>query len=40
MYLSIVVPFHNEEEHIERCIQALLAIDYPPDRYEIIMVAN
>jgi glycosyltransferase involved in cell wall biosynthesis len=40
MDISIVVPFHNEEKHIERRIQALLALDYPRDRYEIIMVDN
>ena len=38
--ISIVVPFYNEEENIEKCIRALLAIDYPHDRCEIIMVAN
>ncbi len=38
--VSIVVPFHNEETHIERSIQALLALDYPRDRYEVIFVNN
>ncbi len=37
---SIVVPVFNEEQHIERCIRALLALDYPIDRFEIIMVDN
>jgi glycosyltransferase involved in cell wall biosynthesis len=37
---SIVVPVHNQERHIEDCIQAMLALDYPPDRFEIIMVDN
>jgi glycosyltransferase involved in cell wall biosynthesis len=40
MDFSIVVPFYDEEEHIEKCIQALLALDYPRDRYEILMVNN
>lgn len=40
MDVSIVVPFHNEEKHIEECIQALLALDYPRDRYEVLMVNN
>ena len=40
MDVSIVVPFHNEEKHIEECIQALLSLDYPEDRYEILMVNN
>ena len=40
MDVSIVVPFHNEEKHIEECIQTLLSLDYPKDRYEILMVDN
>jgi glycosyltransferase involved in cell wall biosynthesis len=40
MDISIVVPFYNEEKYIEGCIKALLAQDYPADRYEIIMVNN
>ncbi len=37
---SIVVPVHNEERHLEGCIDALLGLDYPADRFEIIMVDN
>ena len=37
---SIVVPVYNQERYIEGCIQAMLALDYPPDRFEIIMVDN
>lgn len=40
MKISIVVPFHNEEKTIERCIQSLLALDYPEHDYEILMVDN
>lgn len=40
MDVSIVVPFYNEEKHIEECIQALLSLDYPKDRYEVLMVNN
>jgi glycosyltransferase involved in cell wall biosynthesis len=40
MRISIVVPFYNEERHIERCIEALLAQDYPSDAFEIILVDN
>jgi glycosyltransferase involved in cell wall biosynthesis len=40
MDVSIVVPFHNEEKHIEGCIKALLALDYDRDRYEILVVNN
>ncbi len=38
--VSVVVPFHNEEKHIEGSIQSLLALDYPKDRYEVIFVNN
>jgi glycosyltransferase involved in cell wall biosynthesis len=40
MDVSIVVPFYNEEKHIKQCIQALLSLDYPRDRYEILTVNN
>ena len=40
MDVSIVAPFYNEERHIEGAIRALLAFDYPEDRYEILMVDN
>ena len=40
MDISIVVPVHNEERLIEGCLRALLALDYPRDRYEIIVVDN
>jgi len=36
--LSIIVPAHNEEGYIGRCIDALLEADYPSDRKEIIVV--
>ena len=37
---SVVVPFHNAERHVERCVRALLNQSYPSSRYEIIMVDN
>ena len=40
MYISIVVPFYNEEKHVEGCIKALLSQNYPADQYEIIMIDN
>ena len=40
MDVSIVVPFHNEEKHIEECIQTLLKLDYDRDLYEILMINN
>ena len=37
-YISIIVPAKNEECQIGRCIQSLLAQEYPKDKYEIIVV--
>ena len=36
--LSIVVPCFNVEHVIERCIEALLAQDYPKDKFSLIIV--
>ena len=40
MDFSVVVPFYNAEQFIERCVRALLEQAYPADRYEILMVDN
>ena len=40
MDISVIVPFYNEEGYLARCAQALLAQDYPKERYEVIMVDN
>lgn len=37
-FISIVVGIRNEEKFIEECIESLLKLDYPQDRYEIIIV--
>ena len=37
-FISIVVCYRDEEEHLEACIHSLLSQNYPPDQYEIIMV--
>ncbi|WRS28842.1 glycosyltransferase [Oscillospiraceae bacterium MB08-C2-2] len=36
--VSIMVPAHNEGVVIVETVRALLAFDYPPDRYEIIVI--
>jgi hypothetical protein len=36
--LSVVVPAHDEEAVIERCLRALL--DAPPDELDVVVVAN
>lgn len=36
--VSILVPAHNEEKVIEKTIRALLRLDYPDDKIEIIVI--
>ncbi len=36
--VSIIIPFHNEGQHLEELINALLAQDYPLDNIEFIFV--
>lgn len=37
-FVSIMVPAHNEGVVIKRTAESLLSIDYPKDRYEIIII--
>lgn len=37
-FVSIIVPTYNEEKVIEKRIENLVELDYPKDRYEIIVV--
>ncbi len=39
-FVSIIVPVYNGEATIGHCIRSLLEIDYPRDRYEILVVDN
>ena len=36
--VSVMVPAHNESIVIKKTVEALLAFDYPEDRYEIIVI--
>jgi succinoglycan biosynthesis protein ExoA len=36
--VSVVLPIRNEADHIEACLERLLAQDYPRDRLEILVV--
>ena len=38
--ISFSVPAYNEEAQIEELIKSLLALDYPPDRMEILVVSD
>jgi glycosyltransferase involved in cell wall biosynthesis len=39
-FISIIVPAHNEEQYLSQCLTSLLNQNYPPNRYEIILVNN
>ncbi len=39
-FFSIVIPAHNEELVIDRTLRLIQELDYPRDRYEIIVVEN
>lgn len=36
--VSVIVPAHNEEKHITRCLDSLLKQDFPKEDYEVIVV--
>jgi cellulose synthase/poly-beta-1,6-N-acetylglucosamine synthase-like glycosyltransferase len=38
--LVVLVPAHNEADLIQRCVASLRNQDYPPDRFQIIVVAD
>lgn len=37
-YVSIVMPMSNEEDFIAKCLDSIMANDYPVDRYEVLIV--
>ncbi len=39
-FISIIVPAYNAERTMKMCIESLLNLDYPKNRYEIIIVDN
>ncbi|NUP90304.1 MAG: glycosyltransferase, partial [Candidatus Sumerlaeia bacterium] len=38
--VTIVVPARNAAGHLPRCLASLFALDWPPDRREIIVADN
>ncbi|MFP3978298.1 glycosyltransferase [Marinobacter sp. KMM 10035] len=40
IFISVIVPAHNEQDHLAQCLQALMSQDYPKNRYEVIVVDN
>lgn len=39
-FISIILPVFNEERYLGQCLANLLKVDYPNDRFEIIVVDN
>ena len=39
-FISIIIPTKNEEKNLPLCLKALLVLDYPKDKYEIIVIDN
>ena len=37
-FVSVIIPCRNERSHIGRCLDSVLANDYPADRLEILVV--
>jgi glycosyltransferase involved in cell wall biosynthesis len=37
-FATVAIPTRNEEGAIRECLAALLAQDYPPDRFEVLVV--
>ncbi|MCE5192724.1 MAG: glycosyltransferase family A protein [Candidatus Cryosericum sp.] len=40
LFFSIVIPAYNEEKYIGTTLTALKQLEYPPDRFEVIVVDN
>jgi len=39
-FVSVIVPVYNAAATVHLCLQALVALDYPADRHEVIVVDN
>ncbi|MEX0920393.1 MAG: glycosyltransferase family 2 protein [Candidatus Pacearchaeota archaeon] len=38
--VTILIPAHNEEDNIKKTVESALELDYPKDRFEIIILEN
>ena len=39
-FISVIIPTLNEELHVTLCLESIIGLNYPKDRYEIIVVDN
>ncbi len=40
MVISIIIPAFNEEKNISMCLESIFRLNYPQDRFEVIVVDN
>lgn len=40
MDFSIIIPAKNEEKNIQNCLQSIAAVNYPKDKYEVLLIDN
>ncbi len=40
LFFSFVIPAHNEENYIENTLEHLQQLDYPADKFEVIVIEN
>ena len=38
--VSIIIPAYNEEKHIGQCLDSIFNLDYPRDKFEVIVIDN
>lgn len=38
--ISIIIPAYNEEKHIGQCLDSIFNLDYPRDKFEVIVIDN
>jgi cellulose synthase/poly-beta-1,6-N-acetylglucosamine synthase-like glycosyltransferase len=39
-FASVIVPVYNAERTLARCLESLVGLDYPQERYEVLVVDN
>lgn len=39
-FISVVIPAHNEERYLRKCLESLISQDYGPENYEIVLIDN
>lgn len=40
VFVSVIIPAKNEADYIRNCLDSVFGLDYPPDKFEVILVDN